>query len=462
MTGANEPGSALWGIIRRVTLSDHASAPRYPRPSRARGPFAPACGLIVALTIAACGSSATTASPASPTATPTAAPTVSPSPSPTIAPVTVSLVPVPVSRFETPAPAGATLDKATTAALQKALDALRSAKSYPGMSAALMFADGTLWNGQSGLAIRSNKTVVTQDTLFSIGSITKTFVAALVCRLAEAGTISLGDPLSKYVTGFPNAANISLRQLLNHTSGIRDLFTSLGPKLLANPTRVWTPAQVLAGIGSPYFAPGKGYKYSNTDFVLLGLVVEKATGKTVAAAIRSDLLTPLGLTHTYFQVSETPSGPEAHGYGPKASSARDYSAGKMIPFTSEVTAAGASGAYVSTASDIARWANALYSGNILDLATLSSMTDISPSLPYKPAWPYGLGFEETTIAGQVAWGHRGHLDGFWSAMWYLPDLHVTVVVLTNAEWADPVAAAAALVAAGKVVPAASAAASPGG
>jgi hypothetical protein len=74
------------------------------------------------------------------------------------------------------------------------------------------------------------------------------------------------------------------------------------------------------------------------------------------------------------------------------------------------------------------------------------MVDISPSLAFtvKPRFPYGLGLEETTVAGQVAWGHRGHLDGFWCAMEYLPAYHVTVVVLTNANWADPVAATSAL------------------
>jgi D-alanyl-D-alanine carboxypeptidase len=419
-----------------------------PRPRRARPILAAAIGLLTAAAVAACGSSTPTAAHTAPapTSATTTAPTAAatPNPTPTVAAAQVSLLPVPLSKLATPAPAGATLDDAKTGALDKALEALRQARGIPGMSAAIMFADGTVWTGVAGLAVRSSKTAVTADTLFSVGSITKTFVAALVCRLAAAGKINLDDPLSKYVPTFPNAAGISLRRLLNHTSGIRDLFTSLGAQIVASPKKVWTPQQVLAGIGAPYFAPGKGYKYSNTDFVLLGLVIEKVTGKTVADAVRTDLLEPLGLTHTWYQVTETPTGPLAHGYIGKASAPVDRSAGAMIPFTSEVTAAGASGAYVSTAADLARWATALYGGNVLDLATLSAMADISFSLPYKPPWPYGLGLEETTVAGRTAWGHRGHLDGFWSSMWYLPDAGVSVVVLTNAEWADPVAAASAL------------------
>ena len=116
----------------------------------------------------------------------------------------------------------------------------------------------------------------------------------------------------------------------------------------------------------------------------------------------------------------------------------------MLPFTSEATVVGSAGAYVSTASDLARWGDALYGGRVLDQATLAAMTDISQTqgfkAPFTPRWIYGLGVEETTIAGQTAWGHRGHLDGFWSAMWYLPASHVTIVVTANAEWADPISA----------------------
>jgi D-alanyl-D-alanine carboxypeptidase len=290
---------------------------------------------------------------------------------------------------------------------------------------------------------------VTADTLFSIGSISKTFVAATLGRLAQRGTIGLDDPLSKYLPDFPNAANISLRQMLNHTSGIREPFDdqNMADAILANPAQPWTTAQVLSWIGgTPYFAPGAGYHYSNANFILLGEVIEKATGQSLASLVRSEFLTPLGLSHTFLQTEETVTGAKAHGFMAPASRPRDNSAGTMIPFTAEATAFGPAGAFVSTPTDLARWASALYGGNVLDQATLAAMVDISPMLPYKPATArsYGLGFEETTIAGQVAWGHVGHLDGFMSAMEYLPASHVTIVVLENAEWAAPIAAATAL------------------
>jgi CubicO group peptidase (beta-lactamase class C family) len=152
------------------------------------------------------------------------------------------------------------------------------------------------------------------------------------------------------------------------------------------------------------------------------------------------------MTHTFLQTEEKMAGPLAHGYMKKGSAVSNF-AGTMIPFTAEVTAVGPAGAYVSTASDLAIWANALYGGYVLSEASLASVTDISPTVRAKGrkyGAGYGLGFEQTAIDGTTAWGHRGHLDGFWSTMEYLPAYHVTVVILTNAEWIDPVSAAATI------------------
>ena len=198
---------------------------------------------------------------------------------------------------------------------------------------------------------------------------------------------------------------------------------------------MWTVAQVLARIGKPYFAPGRGYHYSNTNYILLGVVIEKVTGKTIASLVRSEFLDPLGMKNTWFQPEEkAPITNFAHGYMNSASKPRDVSIGQtMLPYNSEATVAWTSGGFVSTASDLARWASALYGGGVLDEAELASMTDVSPTLPYTN-YPYGYGFEGATIDKQMAWGHRGHLDGFWSAMWYLPDYGITIVILTNDEW----------------------------
>jgi D-alanyl-D-alanine carboxypeptidase len=375
-----------------------------------------------------------------------------------------SINPVPVSQLIAPTAPAAHLDSATAKALQTALTGVRSGGAYPGISAAIVFPDGSVWAGQSGTAVLSAKTPVAADTLFSIGSISKTFVAALAGRLASRGTISLDDPLSKYVPTFYLADRITLRQLLNHTSGIKDLFAikAITDAILAKPAQAWTATQLLAMVGKARyaFAPGKGYWYSNTEYVLLGVAIEKATGETVAQLVRTEFLTPLGLDHTFLQTEEAATGAEAHGYctgtGPgcgglrsAAAKPRDNTAGTMLPFTAEASAVGPAGGFVSSASDIARWTEALYGGRVLDQATMASMVDISQTQgfkpPWVPGWLYGLGTEEATINGHVAWGHRGHLDGFWSATWFLPDFDVTITILTNAEWAsNPTALVASL------------------
>ena len=408
-----------------------------------------AVGLGIAVAVAACGSATPTPAPqGSPTpglaigsadsATPevSATPEAPATPAGTPSPTAPAIYPVPTSRPELPAAApAAVLDSKTAANLQAAVNALRVKGAFPGMSVAVAFPDGSMWTGQSGSAVLSSRTPVTAGTLFSIGSISKTFVAALALRLAERGAIGLDDPLSRYAPKYPNASHITLRELLDHRSGIHDVFTSAGmaDAILSNPNRIWTVDQVLARIGKPYFAPGRGYTYSNTNYILLGVAIEKATGKTIASLVRSEFLDPLGMKSTWFQPEEkVASTAFAHGYMTPAGKPRDVSAGqKMLPYNSEASVAGAAGGFVSTAPDLARWAAALYGGGVLDEAALASMIDVSPTLPYKPKYPYGLGFEEN--------------DGFWSAMWYLPDSRGTIVVLTNDEWTNTQTVTAQLV-----------------
>jgi D-alanyl-D-alanine carboxypeptidase len=409
-----------------------------------------AAAFVVVAVVAACGTATATpshissrsATPASGSSVPTSSSTATPS---------ISIVPVPTSQQAAPASPATHLDAATATALQAALDSIRSDGRYPGISAAIVFPDGQMWTAVSGTAILSSGTKVAVDTVFSIASISKTIVAALVCRLAMAGTISLDDHLDQYVPDFPRAAGITVRQLLTHTTGIRDLFQDLGPAIVAHPSRIWTAQQVLAGIANkPWCSPGKCYHYSNTDYILLGLVIEKATGQKVSKLVRDAFLEPLGLDHTYLQTEERVQGALAHGYVGSGSKPADNYDGSMLPFTSEATAVGVSGAYVSTASDLAIWGNALYGGDVLDRATLADMVDISPTLPYAARSIYGhsirvgLGLEETSIAGQVTWGHLGSLDGFLSNLAYFPAYHVTVVVLINANWANPLAASTTL------------------
>jgi D-alanyl-D-alanine carboxypeptidase len=415
-----------WPVIRHL---DYLLAPRR---------LAPVV-LAVAIAVAGCG--------ASPGGTPTPTPSPTPTPTPTPTPLP-SIYPVPTTQPQVAAAApAAVLDDATAGALQTAIDTVKNKYKIPGLSVAVVFPDGATWTGQSGYAVSASKTAVTPDTLFSVGSISKTFTGALALRLMEQGVIGLDDPLAKYLPNFPNASKITIRMLMNHTSGIRDIFeAAIFKNFDANHSKRWTADQVLALISRPYFAPGAGYHYSNTNFIILGEVIEKATGKTVAELVHSEFLAPLGLDHTFLQWEEAPNGPLAHGYAGSASKQTDISAGQaLMPYVSEATAVGAAGGVVSTAKDIATWATALYDGAFLDEATEASMTDVTLTAPFKPPLMYGLAFEQLPIAGRLAWGHRGHLDGFWSTVAYFPDLHVTVALLTNSDWINPLTVIASIV-----------------
>ena len=407
--------------------------------------------LSLATVAVACGSTEPTPPPKTSSPTPTAAVVSTGMPTSTTeltpAPTGTATASLPTPPTSPTAAQGVALDAKTAAALQATLQSLRDRGNFPGISAAVVFPDGAMWTGQAGVGVLSTKAELTPDTLFSVGSITKTFTGALALRLAERGTISLDDRLSKWVPTYPNAANITLRELLNHTSGIRDFFETATFKYIdADHNATWTPEQVLARIGKPYFAPGKGYHYSSTNYVLLGLVLERATGKQLAELVRTEFLDPLGLSHTFLQSEEPITGTLAHGYLGPPTSPKDVSVGQaMLPYVSVATASGASGALVSTPSDIAKWATALYGGELLDHASMAAMLDVSTSAPYHPEIQYGLAVERLPVGGRLGWGHRGHLDGFWSTMVYLPASHLTFVVLVSADWPDPLKTVGAMV-----------------
>ena len=331
---------------------------------------------------------------------------------------------------------------ATLAAqLRQRLHQIRTSYPIPGLSAAVILADGRRWTGASGRAELGPKPrSVTGDTSFVIGSITKTFVAALVLQLAEEGRLTLDDRLSRWLPKYPNAGNITLRQLLNHTSGLYNYFEHRDYERLVfrRPTHYWTVPEILSLVGRPYFPPGTSYHYSNTNYVLLGLVAEKASGGSLGTEIRRRFLRPLALRDTYFQGEERVPVRAAMGYlygGGTFHGLWDGSTSR--PNRSAATVAWAAGAMVASAGDVATWAQSLYGGRVLQPASLAQMLRFGVG-------GYGLGARLATIAGQPAWGHAGSLRGFTAAAWYLPRQQVTVSLTTNRGRILPSAIAASL------------------
>jgi D-alanyl-D-alanine carboxypeptidase len=333
----------------------------------------------------------------------------------------------------------------TRLALQARLDRLRERYGIPGISVAIMLPDGALWSGTSGQADVAHKAPVTRSTSFAIASVSKTFTAALILALAEDGRIDLDAPVRQYLPDLKKVSSkVKVRNLLDHTSGLRDFFfhPSIDHLLLSKPDRRWDAAMSMKYVGKAYSEPGKSWHYSNTNYLVLGMLAERVMHEPLAEQVRTRFLEPLGLDHTWYQPEDAPLPDVAHGYRFASTStsapAIDLSDGTpLVPFTSVVTAAGGAGGFASTAIDLARWAHALYGGELLRPEYLTAMTDTATTAALRSAIPYGYGTQAVEIDGYRTLGHSGRLLGFRSAVRYLPDQGVSIAVLTNQSRQDP-------------------------
>jgi len=329
------------------------------------------------------------------------------------------------AQTQTPAP----FDPVLAAKLQARLDRWRVSHRAPGVAAAVRMPDGALWIGTSGTRFAGVASKpVKPGTPFVVGSLTKTFIAALVLRLQEEGLLALSDPISKWLPGYRRSKGITVEMLLNHRSGIYDYFANprYESRVFNRPRHRWKVREILALAGPRYCLPGKCFRYSNTNYVLLGKIVKKVTGKSAAANIRQRFLEPLGLRDTFFQGQERIAKVPAKGYLLARRGYKGLADGsRMRPNTSAATVANAAGAMVSSVRDISDWQDALLSGGLLQPASLEAMTD------FHPKSGYGLGMRFARLDGILGIGHGGSLRGFVALMYRLHRQDIDVVVLTN-------------------------------
>jgi D-alanyl-D-alanine carboxypeptidase len=267
----------------------------------------------------------------------------------------------------------------------------------------------------AGYADRARKRAMRASDHFKIASLTKSYTATVVLQLVDAGTLHLTDTVERWLPGLvPNGDRITLRELLNHTSGIPDYENDprfLKPYLDGNLGYYWAPRELvrLAVSHKPLFAPGQTRisSYSNTNYVIAGLIVEAATGRQIGDELRRRIFQPLRLRHTLYATRPGLPRPYAHGY--------------MVldqPRVSDVTALSpslspASGAIVSTADDVDFY-RALFTGRLLPPALLGQMrTTISEGSKVDiPGQRYGLGLERFPTPCGAAWGHNGVIPGY--------------------------------------------------
>ena len=242
-----------------------------------------------------------------------------------------------------------------------------------------------------------------------VGSITKTMVATAALQLVAEHRLHLSDSIARWLPGLvPGGQAITLRELLQHTSGIYDYTDDPGflPAVQADPDRVWPPRTLIAIAVAhpPLFSPGTAYAYSNTDYLLLGLVIEKATGHPLGRELADRIFAPLGMRHTTLPFAQViPPSPYAHGYWPYLPGAGPIDVTQTGP-----SMLGAAGGVVSTAADLARFYAALLSGQLLPAPLLHQMLTTFPG-----SW-YGLGIMSVRTPCGGAWGHTGDFPGYFS------------------------------------------------
>jgi len=366
----------------------------------------------------------------------------------------------------------------TQTKLQKVIKGFQNNPDSPfigGISAAIKVDGLALWQGATGYAARNidvqnnllpGGTPFTTDTLSRIYSVTKTFTAAVVLELAKEGAFNLQEPVSKYLPLInvvnPNIkGSVTIRQLLAHESGYSDYTNEINLQVAVafSPTHIWTPYEMVSFVHQ-IAQPGAERRYSSTNYILLGAIIEAATGKPVEQHYRERFFDKLSLHSMFLGIRES-----IGNRGYLASPHDNISAFNPIfqltgqptfpdtytnisrfPMDAIVSLAFTGGGIVSNAADLAEWGNALFGGRATSKSTLDAMLNSISPIPDEDGDRLGYGIFVTTRISATDYfvGHNGRAPGYRSVMFYQPDRKMTIVVLTNFYGADPYAIAKAL------------------
>jgi len=292
--------------------------------------------------------------------------------------------------------------------------------------AVLIARDGKiLFQGGFGFADLAGKTPVSPETKFRIGSTSKQFTAAAILKLAEEKKLALTDPLAKFFPDFPRAAEITLHQLLTHTSGIHSYTDK--PEFISRVHEPIEPAKLIAWFRDDPadFAPGAGFHYNNSAYFLAGEIVGKVSGKPLADYLRETFFTPLGMKDTGIYLNSAPPSGMATGYS--------FSEGRLGPALDwDMSWAGGAGALYSTIADLFRWNEALYGGRAISEASLKLATTAFPLPAGIDGMKYGYGLVMSEFKRLPVISHGGGLNGWSSDLLRLPMQNCTVAVLANA------------------------------
>lgn len=304
---------------------------------------------------------------------------------------------------------------------QTVLDSVVTANNIKGASAGVLTPTQGMWQGVSGESTAG--VPVTADMRFGVASNTKLFIAVLTMKLQELGILSLDDELHQWLPTYPNIdSTITIRQLLSHQTGVRDyLGIAWYDSLWTDTARVWTDAELLNMIGAPYFSAGENYDYSNSNYLLLGMVINAATGSTWVDQLHTYILDPLTLDSTFVGGFEASPGLIANEWHD------DTTEISNSPMTAEYTSVSAAGAILSTSSEMLQWYDALFNGFIISDSSLQEILNCDAGSFY------GLGIQQWSYYGfdYNAGFHTGAMLGYISVIYHDIKSHTTICILTN-------------------------------
>ena len=319
------------------------------------------------------------------------------------------------------------LDSTLSAKLQQALDGKFNSYNFKGVAAALSMPNGDVWQGASGSSDGTD--TLKTDMLFGIGSNTKTFTSSIIMLLTQDSLLSLDDSIYHWIPNYNFVdSNITIHQLLNHTSGIYDYAhnTATQDSFLLKPEKFWTADEILnTFLDTAYFPKGTSYHYSNSEYLILGMIIEAITGETYIQQLHSKILDPLNLSHTFLDQYDSLNGPIAHVWYDVFDNNVTYDLNALgIPRTALFSSAWAAGGIFSTVEDMVNWSKDLFQGKVVNDSSLQQMLDFLPS------YDYGLGLMEYNISGRTLWGHGGDAI-YMSMLTFSPYDTISIVVLFN-------------------------------
>jgi D-alanyl-D-alanine carboxypeptidase len=325
--------------------------------------------------------------------------------------------------------------------VQTYLDEWRAAASFPGAAIGVVLRDGTAFGVVTGVSDRATRRAVTIDDLFMAGSTGKTFFAALAVEQIEAGKLDLDAPISKYLSTrpwfarLPNARDITVRHLMTHTSGL--VRYEMNPKftadLRAQPDKAWTPEEEIAYLldAAPPFAAGQGWDYSDTNYIVLGVILEQILNRPLYEQVRIRFLQPLQLERVVPSTSRRIAG-LVNGYaGPRDPLGLPDEVAPNGQFVVNPQFEWTGGGFATSPLDLARWGHELYAGKALSSAGRRLMMEAAVPARLGPETKYGLGvIIRTSPLGQT-WGHSGFFPGYQTELLHLPDLGLTLAIQIN-------------------------------